>query len=454
MWFLLVLVACNLGSSGGSQPPTLVPRASATPPPTLGFNGAVPQGGGGIMPDGVNTPATSIDVELYALMQQVDIERLMAHVQTLQDFHTRHVNSTQTSTTQGIGAARMYIQEQFEIIRQQAPFGNFTAQPQPFDLTYDGIPTIQHNIIGYLQGTEPGAGVLVIGAHYDSIGPDFGNAEMFAPGANDNGTGVAALIEIARIMSQRQFRSSIIFVAFSAEEVGRRGSKAFVQWARGRNIDIMGMINIDTIGNANNRSGNIQESLRIFSCEDEPICTDAGASRHMARSVELLGFVHSAELDMKVETTADREGRYGDHFSFSEGGYPAIRFINALEEWGNGSTSDTVNYIERPYFRKTTQSIMLIAIALADGPPPPDNIALRDTGDGDTVLRWADTEGAIGYLIALRWPGSTRYDQLLESSETSFSWEGFTRYAGISIAARGSNGLIGRLSQEYIVQPD
>jgi hypothetical protein len=456
LWFMLVLIGCNLGTAGGSPPPTLVPRDTATPPPTLGFSGIAEQGDGSnatVQVDNVSTPATSIDIELYALMQQVDTDRLMAHVQTLQDFHTRHVNSTTTSTTQGIGAARTYIQEQFEIVRQQAPFGNFTVQPQPFNMTWAGVPTEQYNIIGYLQGTEPGAGVLVIGAHYDSIGTDFNDGNGYAPGANDNATGVAALLEMARIMSQRQFRSSVIFVAFSAEEVGRQGSKAFVTWARGRNIDIVGMINIDAIGNNNTRSGSIDESLRIFSCETESICTDRGASRFMARAVEFLGFAHNSILEMKVERTADRDGRYGDHFSFSEGGYPAIRFISTLEEWGNGSTSDTIQYVERDYFRKSVQSILLVVVAYADGPQPPGSLTLRDAGEGKATLRWEPVANAQGYIIALRLPGSTRYDQLVEVTDTSITWEDFTNYAGIAVGAKGATGLIGRLSQEYIVQP-
>ncbi|MDQ7036034.1 MAG: M20/M25/M40 family metallo-hydrolase [Anaerolineae bacterium] len=453
---MFVLLACNLGTESASSPPTLVIQATATPPATLGFNAVSQQDDSSnstIQIDDVNTSTSNIGAELYALMQQVDAERLMAHVQTLQDFQTRHVNSTTTSSTRGIGAARNYVQEQFEIVRQQAPFGNFTVQPQAFDLTYAGVPTQQFNIIGYLQGIEPGAGVLVIGAHYDSIGPDFNDAEIFAPGANDNGTGVAALLEMARIMSQRQYRSSVIFVAFSAEEVGRVGSRAFVDWARGRNIDIVGMINIDTIGNNNTRSGTIDESLRIFSCESESICRDRGASRHMARAVEFLGFAHNSILEMQVERTADREGRYGDHFSFSEGGYPAIRFINTLEEWGNGSSSDTIQYVERDYFRKSTQSILLVAIAYADGPSPPSSITLRDGGDNTATLRWEPVVGATGYIVALRFPGSTRYDQQLDWPDTSLTWDGFANYAGVAIGAKGPTGLIGRLSQEYVIQP-
>src|SRR5688572_20592053 len=115
LWLMFVLIGCNLGTAGGEPPPTLVPRATASPPPTLGFSGVAEQADGSsatVQVDNVSTPATSIDVELYALMQQVDADRLMAHVQVFQDFYTRHVNSTTTSNIQGIGAARTYIQEQ------------------------------------------------------------------------------------------------------------------------------------------------------------------------------------------------------------------------------------------------------------------------------------------------------------------------------------------------------
>jgi bacterial leucyl aminopeptidase len=448
MWLALVLIACNLGTSE-SAPPTLMPRASATPPATLGFNGQVPVNN--VLPGAVGTSLPGVTVDLANLTRQVETDRLLAHVQNLQDYYTRHVNSAMNNPAFGIGAARNYIFEQFQNI-QQTSSGRFTAILQEFDLNYNNVASRQANVVGVLQGTEPGAGFLIVGAHYDSINTDFSDAEGFAPGANDNASGVAALIELARILSQRQYRSSIIFVAFSAEEVGRLGSQAFVSWARERSIDIVGMINIDSIGNANDRNGVYEESLRIFSCEDEPICTDRGMSRQMARMAEFLGFVHDSELEMKVEQAADRDGRYGDHFSFAQAGYPAIRFISTLEEFGNGSQRDTIEFIEPDYFKKTTESIMRVIIALVDGPQPPRNITLRPGENGSSTLRWEPVSGAAGYVVALRWPDSPRYDQQLEWTDTSVTWDRFGSYAGIAIAAVGPNGLIGRLSPEYVLQ--
>ncbi len=453
---LLVLSGCNLGTNG-SQPATLVPRASATPVPTLGYSGGAPDDSN-VNAGGVGTPVENVGVTLYNMVEQIDADRLMAHVQVLEGFYTRHVNSTQTSASQGIGAAKNYIEEQFNLIGQQVPSNvSFTVQLLPFDLTYAGVDTRQYNVMAYLQGYEPGAGVLVIGAHYDSIGADFNSGTAYAPGANDNGTGVAGLLEIARVMSQKPHRASIIFVAFSAEEVGRRGSEAFVDWAQGRGLDMLGMINIDSIGNSNNRSGRTDESLRIFSCQEESWCNSFNnSSRLMARSVEFLGFAHSANLSMRVESSADRADRYGDHFSFAEAGYPAIRFINTMEEWGNGSTQDTIEYVERDFFRKSVQSILVVASALADGPQPPRNIALRQTDSGTPMLVWEPVQGATGYIITLRYAGSERYDQQIgieDPNQTSLVWDRFPEYAGISVAARGADGIIGRLSPEYTLQP-
>ncbi len=449
IWLVFVLIACNLGTAPAAQPPTLAPRYTATPVATLGFNGT----GNQVIEivDEISEPVISVDEDLRNLTEQVDVGRLRTHVEVLQSFTTRHVNSSTTSTTFGIGAARTYISDQFLEIQANSQ-GRFQARNLPFDMTWNSLPTRQENIMGVLQGTSQGAGFIVIGAHYDSINTDPLDGTGFAPGANDNATGVAGLIEIARVLSQRQFRSSIIFVAFSAEEVGRLGSKAFVDWSLSQGLDIAGMINIDSIGNTNNRSGAVDRSLRIFSCEGEAICRDDGLSRHMARSMEFLGFAHKAVLPMQVERAADRDGRYGDHFSFSEGGYPAIRFINTLEEFGNGSTQDIADNVEYDFLRESVQSIMLMTVAIADGPPPPENISLRTATDGRPLLLWEQIPQAAGYVIALRSAGSPLYDTQLDWGDTTtMTWDGLTsgQYVGLAIGTRGENGLIGRLSTEY-----
>ncbi len=447
---LLVLLACNLGTAEVAAPPTIVPRASATPPPTLGFSGGAgaPLSQATIVPANVSGPMADPAREVAALMSAVELDRLMVHVQTLQNFYTRHVNSTQTSATQGIGAAREYISAQFRAIQQMSN-GRLYTFDQEFQVTYAGLTTRQYNVAAVIQGTEPGAGTVVVGAHYDSVGQPMDSGTAYAPGANDNATGVAAIIEIARILSARPHRSSIMLVAFSAEEIGRRGSIAFARYLVDQRVDVIGMFNIDGIGNANDRRGNVNDTeLRIFS--DGP--NETSPSRHMARTAEFISFTSGLPIKMIVEDAIDREGRYGDHFSFSEVGYPAIRFIQALEEKTNADPTDTIEFIEPEYFRRSVESILMVISAYADGPRPPRNISLRDIGGGRSTLLWEPVPDATSYIIALRAPGSLRYDQQIEWSGTSIEWDGFRFYAGVAVAARGSNGIVGPLSAEYVIR--
>lgn len=440
LWLSFVLLACNLGTS--SAPPTLVPRATITPPPTLGYNMPV----AAALPGSVQTPAAAqIDNALYESLNQVATDRLMSHVEALQGFYTRHVNSAQDSATRGIGAAARYIERQFNAIRDVSD-GRLYTFPHEFELTYEGRTTRQRNLVAVIQGTEQGAGTVIVGAHYDSIGTPSDDPSVYAPGANDNATGVAALIELARIMSERQYRASIMFVAFSAEEVGRRGSIAFVDFLVAQNIDVSAMINVDTIGNKDDFDGAINdEEMRVFSQGPE----NGSLSRHLARMTEFIGLNQSLEIKLAVQDAIDRENRYGDHFSFEERGFPSIRFINAYEEKLNGDPTDTLDFVDAAYFRKNVQTLLVIVTSLADGVRPPRNLTLRDQGGGMKTLLWEPVNGAASYVVALRWPNSQIYNQQFEVTTTSVDWDKFDRYVGVAVAARDANGVVGPLSAEY-----
>ena len=186
--------------------------------------------------------------------------------------------------------------------------------------------------------------------------------------------------------------------------------------------------------------------LRIFSAGPN----ETSASRQMARMINFISFNYSLELDLTVQDAIDRENRYGDHFSFSELGYPAVRLINAHEEKTNGDPTDTIEYIEAGYLRQATQAVLAVLTALADGPPPPRNITLRDQGGGLRTLVWEPVPEAASYVIALRRPGALAYEQQFEVTHTNVSWDQFTRYGGIAIAAKNAQGLAGRLSSEII----
>jgi len=435
---VLLISACNLSSS--RQPPTLAPRVTVMPPPTLGY--ANPQ----LQTKPAPTSIPPLEIGLLKLFNQVETDRLMIHIHTLQEFQTRHINSSQTSDTRGIGAAYRYIENQFKSI-QQSSEGKLTPLLMEFSITYNEISTTQYNVAAILPGKDTNAGWLIIGAHYDSVGGALDDATSYAPGAVDNASGVGAVIELARILSQHQHQSTILFVAFSAEEQGRRGSIALAKWLEERETNVMGMINIDGIGNVHDAKGLVNDSeLRIYS--EGP---DNSQSRQMARSAELIGFQSNLPLRLILEDAIDREGRYGDHFSFTERGYPAIRIMQSHEEKPNADPSDTIDFIEAGYYQHAVQSILGFTLSLVDGLPPVRNTTLRNNNNGISTLIWEPSGMADRYIIALRHSGSLVYDQMFVTTENSVEWDRFSEYSAIAVVAVEASGMIGHIS-EYIVQ--
>ena len=438
----LLLLACNLGASENA-PPTLAPLPTLIPQATLGYSAPRPVSVA-VAEIGSAPQAPRVDV-LGEILAQVESDRLMQHVRRLQDFQTRHIASRQDSRTQGIGAARQYIKDQFEAYRS-ASGGNLYT----FDLRFDAYITPEErapqvNVVAAISGTQVNAGTILVGAHYDSIGIERESGAVYAPGANDNASGVAAVLELARILSAEKYKATVMFALFSAEEIDRQGSRAFAAWIQQSSIDLVAMINLDTIGNVHDFNGSVNDrQLRVFSAP--PNATSP--SRKLARSINLFAYNYELGLELQVQDAIDRENRWGDHFSFSELDYPAVRFINAHEEKRNADPTDTIEFIEPDYLRRATQAALAALLSLADGPRPPANIALRQrNGDGQELV-WQPVSGASSYLIALRPPGSLIYAQQIQFDQTKLPWDGFDGYESIAIAAIDERGIIGPLSRE------
>ncbi|MFW5748513.1 MAG: M20/M25/M40 family metallo-hydrolase [Chloroflexota bacterium] len=451
IWFSLVTLACTLSSTGEETPIVVVPPATPTAQPPISYSTPLP----GTQDAQVNSSQQQqrIEVEMFNLLNQVQTDRLFSHVATLVDFHTRHVNSPTNQIDYGIGGAANYILEQFEAIRAQSPT-NFTVFEQPFEMEYNGVRSVQRNIVGYIQGTDTGAGVIVVGAHYDSRTLDLTDASSYAPGAVDNASGVAAVIEIARIMSQRPRRASIMFVLFAAEEVGAIGSKRFIEgYLQNFNIQDVMMINIDTVGSYNAPDGTINDrDIRLFSSPGVP--RNQSPARQLARSIHFIAFNHQLDLNVMMQDAIDREGRFGDHNSFDDAGYPAVRFIEALEDTSKREGADTLDGVEASYLASATRTILGVIEALAAGPPPPRNLTLRDLGDGTSTLVWEPSPDAARYVVGLRSSNSLIYDRPFTVVEnTSGAWENFNwqQFEAIAVAAVDANGVIGRFSQEILV---
>lgn len=455
VWFSLISLACNLASSD-APPPTLAPRITSQAVATLGYSTPVP---GELVPTPTpGMPATPIATKLYTMLGQVEADRLMSHITVLaKDFHTRHVDSVGKTDGTGISAAYEYLNNEFTKIQNNSNGRFANLSPQNFEMpsTKTG-KTTQRNVVGVINGTEAGRSVIVVGAHYDSRTDDITDSTSAAPGADDNGSGVAAVIELARVMSQYPSRATILFALFAGEEQGRYGSIAFVRdYIKGtnNNIPVMVMINLDTIGNVHDRRGNINDTqLRLFADPNHP------PSRWMA---EMIGFIadnNATDLKVVVQNSIDREGRFGDHQSFSTAGYPAVRFIEAFEDSNHREGRDFVEEVDAYYLVKSTRTVMSVLVALADGPPPPDprNIVIRDSGNGTNRLVWEQVPEAVGYVVALRRAGESTFGQVFNAPGTitayDFSNETLNPFQGLAIAAVSSEGIMGPLSSEYIMR--
>lgn len=256
---------------------------------------------------------------------------------------------------------------------------------------------------------------------------------------------------MTRVLSQQSHRSTIVLVAFSAEEVGRQGSIAFVRdYVRANNIDVKAFINVDAIGSQTYANGTVNDSqMRVFS--EGP--NNTSTSRQVARMAEIAVLNYVPQMEVVLQDALDRRGRYGDHFSFEEAGYPAIRFIEMAENTSLADSTDTIDGITPTYFQRAVQTLIATVKVMADGPPPPGNVSLRDNGNGTQTLIWTAAPGASGYVVGLRGPGSMVY-QHFDTTETAVTWDGFSSYASVAVAAEDENGLMGMFSDELTIQSE
>ncbi len=397
-----------------------------------------------------------IDRGIYALLDLVQSDRLMVTVGTLADMHSRHVFSKKTEAIRGIESARDWLIAQFSAIRDANPQQPISVWTQPVPFTWKGASTSPHNVVAIFEGTDVGAGVVVVGAHYDSISTDFYNGQAYAPGANDNGSGVAAMLEIAQILGPQPHRATVVFVAFAAEETGRQGSLAFVKsylQAQNPPIALRGMINLDIVGSEVGRNGEIDHrTIRLFSAEpnDSP-------SRQLARQLALFIGAYLDDVDVVLQSAEERVGRWGDHQSFSAAGYPSVRFIQGLEDLSRQHTSrDTIDNVQPAYLMRTTRAALVSVLLLAGGPRPPTDVAMRVLpGDTQTqILTWSPVPEAARYLVALRQTSSVFYDQLFTveaSAAPEMRWSQFGRYSTVSIATVDGSSRIGPMSTELSI---
>ncbi len=414
----------------------------------------------------VALPLLALAVPLHA--QEVSPQRLKADVETLVGFGTRHTMSSPTDPKRGIGAARAWAKAQFAA--SSAACGQcLTIVTPETTVTGERVPTPTKivDVVAIQRGTERPNEVVIVAGHIDSRVSDVMNVTADAPGANDDGSGTALVLEAARVLSTRKFPTTIVYAVLSGEEQGLYGGKLLGDYAKAQGWTVKAMFNNDIVGNSRGSDGLVDDThVRVFS-EGPRGDGDAALgraqraiggendspSRNLSRW--LAGLTNPAKTGLAVRQVwrADRMGRGGDHLPFEALGYPAVRFSVAVENYDRQHQDlrteqgrpygDTVDAMDFAYLAKVTRLNVAGLAALARAPMPPV-ATVKAAVQTFTDIAWQPVPGAVRYAVWQRatdapgWPAKP----VLTTSDTHVTLPGVRGddwFFGVSaIAADGS----------------
>jgi hypothetical protein len=377
-------------------------------------------------------PATQADVK--TMLRGISDKRIEATVRKLVSFGTRNTLSDPSSDERGIGAARRWIKAQLDTCAQQSggrlqvALDSFTAPPgrrikQPTELV---------NVIATLPGDQPESAsrIYMVSGHYDSMPSDVMDPASDAPGADDDASGTAAVIEIACAMSKLHFDATLVFMTVAGEEQGLVGSTHVAEEARKANKNIAGMFTNDIIGNSRAEDGKVDRGrVRVFAegvpdvkeMPDELRTLVRTGGENDTTTRELARFIkeHAEQgvAGMKVDLVwrRDRYLRGGDHAPFLNAGYAAVRFTEPAENYkhqhqnvrveGGVQYGDLPEFVDFGYVAQVARVNAAALAALALAPAAPHGVQIETVKlENDTTLRWeASTEPDLaGYRVVWR----------------------------------------------------
>ncbi|MFN0255941.1 M20/M25/M40 family metallo-hydrolase [Pedobacter ureilyticus] len=374
------------------------------------------------------------DPTIVSMLAEVSATNLETLVRKMVSFHTRHTLSDTVSKTKGIGAARSWIKSEFEKYaaesggRLQVSYDTFT---QPADGRRIKEAVVLKNVMAILPGTDPNdKRMLMVSGHYDSRVTDVMNIKDFAPGANDDASGVAAVMEMARVMSKHKFSSTLVFVAFVGEEQGLYGAANLAKRAKEEGWSVHLLMNNDIVGNSYGMETDIKDnkSVRVFSegvvanetkeqaaARQSAGTENDGKARQAARYIKEVAERYVDQLDVKLIYRRDRYLRGGDHTPFSQQGFAAVRVTEMNEDFNrqhqdvrteNGfKFGDLPEYVDYNYLQKVTRMNMSVLANLGLATQEPENVGIVTSGlTNKTQLKWEVPKGKspAGYYILMR----------------------------------------------------
>ncbi len=290
------------------------------------------------------------------------------------------------------------------------------------------------NVLGFLPGRigDPAGRTYVVSGHYDSIPGNGMDAESFAPGADDDASGTAVVLELARVMSAHEYEANLWFLCVAGEEQGLFGSIHFAEWCVSEGIAVDGMITNDIVGGTEGGNGVIDDvTIRCFSRAEDGMHSP---SRELARALQTSAERYVSDARVELIFRLDRFGRGGDHKPFDVRGMPATRLTEANEFYARQhqdvKTVDGVRYgdelefVSGEYMGKVARVNAACLAELALAPPQPEPPHMRAAVSYDTQLSWSPVEGAAGYEVVWRkttepqWTGSMRLGPEVEVLES------------------------------------
>ncbi len=380
----------------------------------------------------------SADSRVQSALTQISAQRIQANIEKLVSFGTRSTISSQDpqaiASGRGIGAAREWIKSEFERYSKdcggclEVKEDTFLQQPA------DRIPKPTHitNVYAVLKGTdsENSKRIVLVTGHYDSRNSDTLNTSGDAPGANDDGSGTAVSLECARVLSKLKFPATIIFLTVAGEEQGLNGSQHFARMAKDQGWNIEAVLNNDIVGG--DKSPEQDHSVvRVFSEGIPAAATEQdirrirglggendSESRQLARYIAEISRAYATGVNPMLIFRLDRYLRGGDHYSFNQQGYAAVRFTELREDFhhqhqdvrveGGIQYGDLPQFVDFDYVAAVARLNAATLASLALAPAPPGDVhLLAKNVENDSTLSWTPSPGSSAAEYEVLWRATT-----------------------------------------------
>jgi len=389
--------------------------------------------------------------KIEQLVQQISSDSLENYVRALASFKTRH--TLNQDDKEGMIGAQNYVKAKFMEFSSRSQ-GRLTAAIETFIIPGDGRRIVADaqvaNVVAKLPGTNPNdPRIIIVSGHLDSRNKDVMDATGSSPGANDDGSGVALVLELARILSQTELPATLVFVVFTGEEQGLKGATYLADKAKEMSWKIEAVLNNDIVGNSNSSETNISNNtvMRVFSetiplAEDERGATirrsinsdNDSPSRQLARYIKEVGERYVDHMEVKLIYRNDRFLRGGDQTPFMKNGFTAVRMSemneNFIHQHENVRVENGVQYGDLPefmdfeYLRKVAAVNLVSAASLAHAPGMPQEVRIDVRGLSNTTsLTWkAPIHGkAKGYYVLMRETSSSMWEKKFYTEQSSIT---------------------------------